>query len=301
MSVIDISTPASITRSSGLSGWMKRHPLVAYFGLAYGLTWMLVLPIVLSQRGLAFFTLPDPLLLVLFLGSTFVGPLPAAFIMTSTVDGKAGRQQLWRRMLQWKVGAGWYLLVLVGVPALYLVGMTFYLGIAPWQALVQNWRLIFTFYLPTALYGIIFPGLGEEPGWRGFALPRLQQQYGALGGTLVLGVLHGLWHLPAYFIPGTILNGPFNWVQFVANTCGIIAATVIWTWVFNHTGGSVFFAMFVHGVDNANSGLLPHLLATNIDDPWFIAKVTVAAALLVVVFTRGRLGYHPADSPKNAA
>jgi CAAX protease family protein len=115
-------------------------------------------------------------------------------------------------------------------------------------------------------------------------------------------VLHGLWHLPAYFIPGTILNGPFNLVAFVANTVGIIAATVVWTWLFNHTGGSVFFAMFIHGVSNAVSGLLPRL-GTDTTDPWFIAKVTVVCALLLIVFTRGRLGYEyqATKQPETAA
>jgi len=259
----------------------------------------MVVPIVLSQRGLGLLSLPEPLLLVLFLASTFVGPLPAAFIMASVTEGKAGRQPLLRRMLQWKVSAGWYLLVLVGYPILYLAGLSLYLGLAPWTALAHNWPLLFTFYLPTALMGIIFPGLGEEPGWRGFALQRLQAQYGALAGTLILCVLHGLWHLPVYFIPGAILDGPFSLVAFTANTVQIIALTVIWTWLFNHAGGSVFFAMFVHGVSNAASGLLPQVVTTDVSDPWFGAKLTLAAAVLVIVFTRGRLGYRVPREPEN--
>jgi membrane protease YdiL (CAAX protease family) len=150
--------------------------------------------------------------------------------------------------------------------------------------------LLFTFYLPTAAIGIIFPGLGEEPGWRGFALPRLQRLYGPLIGSLILGTLHGLWHLPAYFVPGTILDGPFDLTVFLANTCLIIALTIIWTWLFNRVNQSVFFAMFIHGVSNAASGLIPRLVDT-IHDPWFGFKVGAVCALLVILFTRGRLGY----------
>jgi membrane protease YdiL (CAAX protease family) len=292
----------SLTRSTGLTGWMQRHPLPSFFGLAYGLTWILVLPIVFSQRGVGLINLPEPLLLVLFLASTFAGPLPAGLIMATVTEGKAGRNQLLRRMVQWKVGAGWYLLVLAAYPLLYLAGLSFYLGAAPWTALAQNWPLLFSFYLPTALMGIILPGLGEEPGWRGFALPRLQRQYGALAAALILGGLHALWHLPVYFIPGSILEGPFNLTAFANNTLAIMALTFIWSWLFNRAGGSVFFAMFVHGVSNASSGFLPRLM-TNLDitDPWFGAKVAVAGALIVILITRGRLGYRPAAEPQPAA
>ena len=291
MSMIQAATSSNVTRPSGISGWMKRHPLVAYFVLAYALTWALIVPIMLSQRGLGIFDLPDPLLLALFLLSTFSGPLPAALILTSIIDGASGRQQLLRRMFQWRVGLGWYLLVIAGYPLIFLVGLTFYSGAAPWIALIQKWPLIFTYYLPIAAIGIIFPGLGEEPGWRGFALPRLQLQYGPLTGSLILGTLHGLWHLPAYFIPGTILEGPFNFTQFAANTCLIIALTFIWTWLFNHAGQSILFAMFVHGVSNAASGLIPRLIVDTTADPWFGFKVGAVCALLIIVFTQGRLGY----------
>lgn len=287
-----ISSVAS-TQESGLKAFIKRHPLTAYFTLAYALTWVLVIPIALSQRGVGLFNLPDPLLFAMLLLSTFSGPLPAALILTSVTEGPDGRRQLLKRMFQWRVGLGWYLLVLVAYPVVFLAGLSFYSGATPWTALVQNWPLIFTYYLPTVAIGIILPGLGEEPGWRGFALPRLQERYGALAGSLILGVLHGLWHLPVYFIPGSILEGPFDLTQFAANTGLIVALTFFWTWLFNHAGQSVFFAMFVHGVSNATSGLIPQFLAEPINDPWFSLKTWVVFVLALILLTRGRLGYRP--------
>jgi len=198
--ILPMTTISSVlpARESGFKAFAKRHPLTAYFILAFALTWVLLIPIMLSQMGLGVLTLPEPLLFILFLVSTYSGPLPAALIMTTLIDGRAGRQQLLQRMFQWRVGLRWYLLVLVGYPLVFLIGLTAYSGAAPWIALSQNWSLILTYYLPMAAVGIIFPSLGEEPGWRGFALPRLQQLHGALAGTLILGVLHGLWHLPFY-------------------------------------------------------------------------------------------------------
>lgn len=292
-----ISSVAS-AQESGLKAFARRHPLTAYFALAYALTWILVIPIMLSQMGLGIINLPEPLLFVCLLLSTYSGPLPAALIVTTITEGREGRRQLVRRMFQWRVGMGWYLLVLAGYPLIFLTGLTFYSGVTPWVALTQNLPLLLTYYLPVAAVGIIFPGLGEEPGWRGFALPRLQQQYGPLAGTLILGLLHGLWHLPVYFIPGAILEGPFDLTAFAANTGLLIAMTVIWTWLFNNARQSVFFAMFVHGVSNATSGLIPQLIADPTGDPWASFKIGAVFALLLIVFTRGRLGYRSSREPE---
>ena len=293
-----ISSVATIPES-GLKAFARRHPLTAYFTLAFALMWVFVIPIALSQRGLSIIALPDALIDVFFLVATFSGPLPAALIMTTLLDGREGRKKLLRSMFQWRVGFGWYLLLLVGYPLIFLTGLSFYLGVEPWVALIENWQLILTFYLPAAAFGIIIPSLGEEPGWRGFALPRLQKQYGPLVGTLILGVLHGLWHLPVYFVPGSILAGPFDITAFAANTGLIVAMTVIWTWFFNHAGQSVFFAMLVHGVSNAASGLIPQLPLDAIGDPWFSFKTGAAFAILLILVTRGRLGYQPEPLAEN--
>jgi membrane protease YdiL (CAAX protease family) len=285
--------PSVSVGGTGITNWIRRHSLVAFFALAYALTWVTTLPLVLSQRGLGIVNLPEGLLLILLLLATFIGPLPSAFIVTGVVEGKPGVKQLLRRMLQWRVGIGLVLLVLIGYPLLFLLGASAYVGTAPLTAVFQKWPILFTYYLPTAAIGILYPSLGEEPGWRGFALPRLQQQHGPLIGSLILGVLHGFWHLPAYFLPGFILPGRFDPVAFAANTCAIIVMTVVWTWLFNRGNGSVLLIMLVHGASNAISGLFPQLLPTNTpDDQWFIFKVMGVVAVLLIICTRGRLGYH---------
>jgi CAAX protease family protein len=274
---------------TGLLALARRHPLIAYFVLAYALTWPFVLPIAISQRGVGWIVLPDSLLLVLLITSTFTGPMPAAFVLTGLIDGRAGVRALLRRMIDWRVGIGWYLLVIVGYPVAMIAVVSVIVGAAPLNALLSNPSLLVSSYLPGIALGLIFPALGEEPGWRGFALPRLQRLYGPLLASLTLGVLHALWHTPAYFVRGAISDNGFDLGVFIGNSLGIMAFTFVWTWLFNSTSGSVLFAMFMHATSNATSQLIGQLSDT--DTGLWGRLFPLLLALLVIAATRGRLAY----------
>ena len=193
-------------------------------------------------------------------------------------------------------------MVLLGVPALLL------LAILPLPGALSAFRLPALSFWPTylilyLLFLIAWGPLGEEPGWRGFALPRLEQRSGPLVGTLLLGVLWGLWHLPLFFIPGSdqyalsvVSTG------FVGHLIGF-GVYIIWTtglavtitWVFNNTRGSLGLSMLLHASVNTALGvLLPTLfpslpMTMLIVLSWFLVWVVVA--LLIIVATRGRLSY----------
>jgi uncharacterized protein len=161
---------------------------------------------------------------------------------------------LLRRLVQWRVGVGWHLLVLLGVPLVELMGAFAVLGSVPLDDLAQNWSVIFTAYLPAVLYVAIFTGMGEEPGWRGFALPRLLERHGPLLGTAVLSVVWGMWHLP------NVLFGGWTGLSFSLWMALTIASTFIYTWVYNNTGGSILLAALLHGAINGGTGLVAGLL-----------------------------------------
>jgi membrane protease YdiL (CAAX protease family) len=198
------------------------------------------------------------------------------------------------------VGVQWYLVALLAPLAIWLVAFGIALGGAPLTALGRQPALLLTTFLPFTLMGLFLPSLGEEPGWRGFALPRLQAHHGPLLGTVILGALHGLWHLPAYF---TAALGPFTGEKFASFVLAAVAGTFLYTWVFNRSGGSVLLVMLLHGASNAASGLLNRLIPAEvvpdgwlgalIDGGWITAIGFGLAALLLVVTTRGRLGYRP--------
>jgi membrane protease YdiL (CAAX protease family) len=100
------------------------------------------------------------------------------------------------------------------------------------------------------VFMMIFVALGEEVGWRGYALPALQARYGALASSVILGVMWGLWHLPLFFNPSA---GSYSDLHFGLWLAYLIPFAILITWVFNSTGGSVLMAMFVHAVMNASS------------------------------------------------
>jgi hypothetical protein len=148
----------------------------------------------------------------------------------------------------------------------------------------------------------VIPSLGEEPGWRGFALPRLQARYGPLLGTLILGTIHGLWHLPSFFTP---FAAPFTVSNFVGFVVAIMGASFFWTWIYNNTKGSLLIALLVHSAFNAASGVLnlneiiPHDVVFSGwvqaigGGTWLNAVAFGVCAVVVIVLTRGRLSYRP--------
>lgn len=297
----DTVPPTSATTAS-LSAWMARQPLVAYFMLALLGTWLIVWPVALAggEYGLGVlpFTVPEGVDFLLVQLSAYTGPLLAAFLVTRAVDGREGTRELRRRIVRWRVAPRWYAVAIFLPLVIWLAAYGTALTGDPLSALADDPALLLTTFLPIVLIGLLLPSLGEETGWRGFALPRLQALHGPLVATLILGVFHGAWHLPAFW---TGALGGFSPTTFVTFMLTAVAATFIYTWVFNNTGGSVLLAMFLHASGNAASGLLNQLVPDDatysgwtaflVDDGGVnvIAFGTVAIAL--VLLTRGRLGY----------
>lgn len=223
--------------------------------------------------------------------ATFTGPTLAAFIMTGVIQGRVGIKRLLRRYVLWRVKFRWYLVVLLVIPASEVLGAIVLPGVlASYQSLTFSMVLAY----PAAFAATFILGgpLGEEPGWRGFALPRLQAAHGPLAGSLILGVLWALWHLPLFWTgvwtPPTIPNI----VMFILM---ITALTVVMTWVFNNAKGSLLITMLMHASFNtfANKIVAP-LFPAPILNEYGLLPVLVgfgAMALLVVASTRGRLGH----------
>ena len=238
----------SLALSHSLAQVMQRHPLFFFYLMAYAFAWPAWLVPVLAQKGRPLWPIHMTLITMIIADlAPFVGPTFSAFIMTGITEGKSGIGRLRRRYVLGRVGFPWYLFVLIGFPALILLSLLVLPGaIAAFRAPAPGFVIG---YLVS--YGLIFilgGPLGEEPGWRGFALPRWQQRSGPLVGTLILGVLLGLWRLPLFLIPGYDGAGTgFVGISipFIEFVIGITAMAVIVTWVYNNTRGSLLLAMLL--------------------------------------------------------
>lgn len=236
---------AQLTVSSrSLQQVMRQHPLFFFFLMAYAFSWIVLIPFILSEWGI----LPKFFSVTFFTLNTFLGPTLAAFIMTGITEGKAGVLRLLHRSIQWRAGWRWYLFILLGIPALFLLGIIVLPGaLASFHGLSPFFLV--SYAVMFVVYFFVGGPLGEEPGWRGFALPRMQPHYGPLWGTLLLGVLWGCWHLP-HFLTSVQGGGPgTSFATFLTNfpifVLFVMAIAIIFTWVFNHTGGSLFIAILL--------------------------------------------------------
>jgi uncharacterized protein len=304
-----IATTSPGATISPLKRLISGHPLSAYFILAFVLSWIPILPLTLSRNagiGLLPYDLPDIVMYVLLALTTFSGPTLAAIVVTGITEGRQGEKQFFKRFIQWQVGLGWYLVALFIMLLIWLLGYTAVVGLPLLIGAVSHWSLLLTAFVPFVAFGILIPGIDEEPGWRGFALPRLQRRYGPLWASVILGTLHGLWHIPAVF---TQMYGPLPFANLLPFILTAALATVLYTWVYNHTGGSILIAILMHAASNAAAAWLTALLkATGLMMPetgwvgyivghgWLNVLAFGLAALLAVVLTRGRLGYRPSTN-----
>ena len=270
----------------GWRGVLERHQVTAFFVLAYGFSWLaeLVLFGLLGQSA----ALTVPVI-------TF-GPTVAALVMTAALQGRPGLTRLWARMRAWRVGSRWYGAALLLIPLFYLVGTLVLPGALASYAPESLVVLVITWFIVLTLGGVIGGPLGEEPGWRGFALPRLQAQLGPLGGTLLLGFVWAGWHFPQFLMPEWAnQNGGLSVATLAIFVATVLSVAVILTWIFNHTGGSVLLAMVAHSSVNTSQAVLnPLFPAVNSDLNGLLGFGILAIVILVA--THGRLGYSPREA-----
>ncbi len=282
----------AMKRRLSARNWLQRRPLLAYALLAYGITWSILLGTVFAiESGLL---APDTPVLGLAADAAVYGPAAAALLVLAATQGRAGVLPWLRSIVRWRVSVRWYLFTLVGVPLLALVGTSFLYGALPCQSLVQQWPALLTRFVPLILLTALTTGLGEEPGWRGFALPNLQRKHGPLLGTLLLGLLWAFWHLP------NLVMQPGGTATFGLWFLATMVNAFVLTWVYNCTGGSVLLVILLHATQNSTSRLVANLVGATdpvqFQNDYNLITVLTFGLLMVMVIaaTHGRLGYRAA-------
>jgi len=187
------------------------------------------------------------------------GPTTSALIMTWRGERTRGVRNLLSRLLSWRVRARWYILVFLIPLTIRFFGLLLYSFVNRTPLGFDSSRLLLV--IPTFLLAIPFGPMGEETGWRGYALPRLQASLGDLHGSLALGLLWVVWHIPGFFIPGLVLPPvPLEWHVVLNFLIRVFAITFVFTWVYNRTGGSLLISVLFHAAFNALPGSLTLIL-----------------------------------------
>ena len=264
--------------------FLRRHALLVFFVLAYSISWALWLPVI-SQSFDEYRT--GRATLLLFVGG--FGPFLSALLLTCVEHGYVGAKNLLGRLVLWRVGFSWYLVALYGFPVCGLVAIVL-CGLASLSDVLSRLPFVL-FALPfsTVTRFLIVGPLGEELGWRGYALPRMLAKHTPLKSSTALGILWAFWHVPLMLVPawrGSVSAGAFLLIYPLS----LVALTVIFTWVSLGTNGSLLLVMILHASYNATLYYLDDLFQLGRVESWAAMGATAAflwAFVLVLVLMLG--------------
>lgn len=260
-----------------MKSFLNRHSLVIGLVLMFLYTWT----IDLSNAGILPFEVPFPIYITLGWGFIF-----ASLLMTRLTLGRDETVTLFKRLFLWRVGWRWFLAALLLEPICIVAGV--YINAVLTRTLPDfSAAMAYQIFGASASPLIFFPVFflfdlitnGEEMGWRGYVLPRLQSKHNALTASLILGVIWAFWHLPKYVTH-------FNVVVFGWAVIHFLAFAVILTWLYNNTKGSLLIVAVCHAMSNTISVFMPMANTSsseNMGSYIFYVLFEVLAAIAVTV------------------
>jgi membrane protease YdiL (CAAX protease family) len=225
---------------------IQAHPVVAFFVLAYVISWAFEIPLVAVKQGWIQLQIPFA---IHYLAA--FGPMLSALIVTTIVEGSSGMRDLFSGLFKWRIGWRWILFSVLAPLALFaLAAVAMVVAGAKWPNLSLLGEVDYLPYLGIGgaiVLWLLTYGMGEELGWRGFALPRLQKNNSALGATLILAVCWAFWHLPAFFYQDTymVMGLVAGLPMFLLS---IIGAAIVFTWLYNSSCGSLLPVILFHAL-----------------------------------------------------
>jgi membrane protease YdiL (CAAX protease family) len=265
------TTPLSPNRAHTQS-LLRRHPLISFFILTYTLAWLLWLPLVIFGDRV-----PGRLAFILVLLGSLV-PSTVGVLFVALLRGRSGVRTLFGRLLHARIGLRWYLAaVALAIPALCAVWVSTLLG-GPAPVVVATIPAVVVSFLFS-----IFPGsaVGEELGWRGFALPRLQARHSALAASLIVGAAWGIYHFPLF-----LLGSPIRPLAlFLPFAIGSVIMSIFYTWMYNGTGGSLLIVVLLHATTNLPLTIVYAALGERVVPVFWLldAMLAITAAVLIAL------------------
>ena len=257
-----------------MSTFIRRRPLLSYFLLACGLSWLVAVPLMLSRRGILPFEISDAWeILAAF------GPFVAALLVAYSLNGKRGATSIFKSLLNWRVNGFWALFCIFTPGLLLLAAIIFVLMSSGKMPDFESERAMafstFAGFIELFVVTGLVQGLGEEPGWRGFALARLRERFGPLAATLCLFPVWLLWHVPMF------LSRPeFGLMQWIGFSLGILSAAIWLTLIWDATQ-SLLMVVIWHAFINVHRSM-----ALAVSTPLFLAmgKVVLLGAVIIIFY-----------------
>lgn len=256
--------------------------LLLYFALAYLISWIIWLPLILPKFGIT--GLPVLPNYHHYLGS--FGPMIAAIIVTFSSSGWKGVRDLLKRLVKWKVNWIWYVVVLL-IPVLLVIAA----GLLDEHINKQAFSMIgFSTNKEFPQFGVISYflfnlftfGIGEETGWRGYALPTLQNKYSALKATLILALGWACWHIPAFIYRP--LYSQMDLAGIAGFFLSMLMGAIVLTWLYNSTKGSILIVAIFHA-------MIELMFMSNnitVEMSSYLGATIMIGAILIILITKRR-------------
>lgn len=267
----------------------ENRNLLLFLLITFLFSWILWLPSLLASIGLL-----EPLLiygLLRIVGS--FGPFVAAFTLTYINDKVEGIRILWTR--GWHYG-NWRFLIISIFLLPILKGLSLFLAVFTEGSQFPELRILedYTFIIVDFIFFFFIAGpFQEEYGWRGYALDRFQSQWNALESSLLLGTIWSVWHFPLFFITGT----PQANTSFFSFLFTVIILSVLFTWLYNNTHGSILVVMIFHATNNISNSIFP-LNTTILGDIYYAFLLDLVVVFVLIIYGPKRLSRKSIDEFK---
>jgi uncharacterized protein len=233
--------------------FLRAHQILLFFVLTFLISWLIWVPMALDHFSLLPVKLNEGFVTIVRLFGT-LGPALSAILVALLAGGGQAVKALLSQIGRWRVKWTWYAAAALVFPAL-LFGVAWLYSLIPGLPSLPFQQVSLSSMLVTVIVMTISV-MGEEIGWRGFALPRMQKQWTALKASLVLGTIHAMWHLPFWIVLGELEH--FGWRYWILSWAWILAITIYITWLMNNTGNSLLMVILFHWTLNVVSvGYLP--------------------------------------------
>lgn len=222
---------------------VRSEPL--FFVFVFTFSWSLWIPVAFTGDELS-------ALHHLAIGIGAAGPSLAGVVCTARDEGRRGVRRLFASLVSWRLPAKWYVLCLGAPLAVALAAVALHRLVVGDAAKFHLEMATILLAAPFLVIGLLIGPLQEELGWRGYALPRLLNRWSSVAASLVLGVAWASWHLPLY----AMNTGGQQRAPLAPFLISVVALSVLYTWFWTATGGSLLIALLLHSATNSAGVIL---------------------------------------------